>query len=475
MSDNVDFEPVYEEFYRLCDGRTTRARFIKRAAQLGLSASAIGAFVQAYNPRTAKADIEWSHMGSRTAASGVASLGFYSWILDFNPQIKPLTTEYNAKNKDAQVKIEVAPTTNFSTQKFLLEARRKTSSWDVYVGMTPFVEMAQLQAAGALDPWDAYMPKSVMNDMPKSVQQEGMIGGKMYDWPMLLDISSVQWRKSYFKAAGITEVPTTWEQFTEIAKSIAAKGLKTKSGAKIAGATYDWHPWRSLMPVVHSISLDVYTKDGIPNLKHPAYKQAMGILKGIIPYSQPDFFATGTAVEAGTIDEIALKAGRVAMIFKYANTAVHAANVWGAPGIADMGLAKLPKPAAGGAGGSVFWDTGSGLFKYGSNKQAVANWLTFLLGDERFWTKEVLSSGQVPPFTSMYTKLKGKAPAWIFPAGEQLPLSKAIPNSVYGFSLLLNGTLPPALLDYLKGKTSADAALSKAWSDFQTQLSQQQG
>lgn len=468
MHENFDYEPVYEEFYRLCAGKINRSQFMKRAAQLGLSAAALGAFVKAYNPATAQADIEAAN-AAKPAASGTANLGFYSWILDFNPQIKPLTDEYNAKNKSAQVQITVAPTTNFSTQKFLLEARRKTSSWDVYVGMTPFVEMSQLQAAGAIEPWDPYMPASVLNDMPKPVRDEGMLNGKMYDWPMLLDISGLEWRKSMFKAAGITAPPTTWEQFTDVAKRINAKRLRNGT---VAGATYDWHPWRSIMPVVHSISLDVYTKEGYVNFKHPAYVQAFNILKGIVPYAPKDFFSPGTAVEAGTIDEVAFKSSRVAMMFKYFNTAIHAASIWG---IGDLGLGRLPKPAAGGAGGSLFWDTGSGLFKYGSNKHAVANWLTFLLNDERFWTKEVVSSGQIPPFNSVYPKIKGKVPDWIYPAHEQLAFSKAIPNSVYGFSLGLAGSMQTNFLDFLKGKLSAEAALAKADQQFQQQLQLQQG
>ncbi len=469
MSDNVDFDPVYHEFYRLCAGKITRAGFARRAAQLGLSAAGIGAFLQAYRPATARADIEAADAARPRASSGMANLGFYSWILDFNPQITPLTKEYNAKNKDAQVQISVAPTTNFSTQKFLLEARRHTSSWDVYVGMTPFVEMAQLQAAGAIEPWDAYMPASVVADMPAPVREEGTINGKIYDWPMLLDISGMQWRKSMFKAAGVTQPPATWEEFTATARKISAAKLRNGT---VAGATYDWHPWRSIMPVAHSISLDVYTPEGYPNFKSPVFVQAYKILKGIVPYAPKDFFSPGTAVEAGTIDEVAFKSSRVAMIVKYANTAIHASAIWG---LNDLGIGRLPKPASGGAGGSVFWDTGSGLFKYGGNKQAVANWLHFLLNDERFWTKEVVSSGQIPPFNSVYAKIKGKAPDWIYGAHDQLKFSKAIPNSVYGFSLGLNGAMLSTFLPYLKGQMSAQEALSKANDQFQQQLKLQQG
>src|SRR5690242_7904285 len=96
MDENFDYEPVYEEFYRLCAGKTTRAKFIKRAGQLGLTTTAIGAFTKAFNPATARADVEAAE-AARPAAAGTASLGFYSWILNYNPQIKPLTDEYNKK------------------------------------------------------------------------------------------------------------------------------------------------------------------------------------------------------------------------------------------------------------------------------------------------------------------------------------------------------------------------------------------
>jgi len=89
------------------------------------------AFVKAYNPATAHADIEAAEATARAGASGATKLGFYQWILNFNPQIQPLTNEYNKKFPDAQVQIQVAPESNFSTQKFLLEARNKTSSWDI--------------------------------------------------------------------------------------------------------------------------------------------------------------------------------------------------------------------------------------------------------------------------------------------------------------------------------------------------------
>jgi len=66
-------------------------------------------------------------------------------------------------------------------------------------------------------------------------------------------------------------------------------------------------------------------------------------------------------------------------------------------------------------------------------------------------------------------------PGWIYPAYEQLKFSKAIPNTVYGFSLGLNGAMLATWLPYLKGQMSAEEALSKADAQFQQQLKLQQG
>ncbi len=86
MHQDFDREAAYEEFYRLCSGKTTRSGFMKRAAQLGLGATAISAFVKAYNPATARADVAAVEAAGPARASAVANLGFYSWILNFNPQ-----------------------------------------------------------------------------------------------------------------------------------------------------------------------------------------------------------------------------------------------------------------------------------------------------------------------------------------------------------------------------------------------------
>ena len=46
--------------------------------------------------------------------------------------------------------------------------------------------------------------------------------------------------------------PVTWDEYLANAQKVI------DSGAAPFGCTFDYHPWRSLIPITHSIDLDVY-------------------------------------------------------------------------------------------------------------------------------------------------------------------------------------------------------------------------
>ena len=43
---------------------------------------------------------------------------------------------------EENLNFQIAPVQGFGIDRFVAEARDKSSTWDVYVGMTPFVEMS---------------------------------------------------------------------------------------------------------------------------------------------------------------------------------------------------------------------------------------------------------------------------------------------------------------------------------------------
>ncbi|HEY0583270.1 MAG TPA: extracellular solute-binding protein, partial [Chloroflexota bacterium] len=170
---------------------------------------------------------------------------FYQWIVDLHPSLPQVNDAYK---QSGPLNFQIAPVQGFGIDRFVAEAKDKTSTWDVYVGMTPFVEMSALIQADVIEPWDNYIPKEVLNDIIPSIRDECTVNGQLYSWPFLLDIITLGWNKSQSDAAGVTAMPTTWDQLLAASKQVVDK--------KVApyGVVFDAHGWRSLAPITHSIS-----------------------------------------------------------------------------------------------------------------------------------------------------------------------------------------------------------------------------
>ena len=133
---------------------------------------------------------------------------FYQWIVTNHPEVN--TVNQNFPNLDAQI----APVEGFDVARFVAEGQNQESTWDVYVGMTPFVEMAALIAADVIEPWDNYISQDVLDDIIPSIREECTVDGKLYSWPFLLDVIVSGSNSSITNAAGLPEaLPTTWDGY----------------------------------------------------------------------------------------------------------------------------------------------------------------------------------------------------------------------------------------------------------------------
>ena len=139
-------------------------------------------------------------------------------------------------------------------ERFLAEAAEQTSTWDMYIGVTPFLEMIQMVESDVIEPWDPYLPEGLLDSMIAPIREEGSYNGQFYVWPFLLDVIVQGWNSEIVEAAGLDPevAPTTWDEYLANAQKIV------DSGAAPFGCTFDYHAWRSLLPITHSISLDVY-------------------------------------------------------------------------------------------------------------------------------------------------------------------------------------------------------------------------
>jgi ABC-type glycerol-3-phosphate transport system substrate-binding protein len=388
---------------------------------------------------------------------------FYQWIYGLYPDIPAKINKDYAKRSKLDAKI--APVQGFGIDRFVAEAKKKKSTWDVYVGMTPFVEMGALIESGTIEPWDPYISKSVVNDLIPSILAEAKYQGKIWSFPFLLDIIIQAWNGELVEKAGLdaNKAPKTWDEFIANAKKVVS------SKAAPYGAVFDAHGWRSLAPIAHTFNTNVYTKDGLFDFTSEASVNALEIMKRIMEVAPKNILEEGK-VDGGvntTPDEEAFAARQAAYYIKYQNAPTRFAGTWPDPSV--LHIAGLPKNP-GGAGGTVFWNTGAALFKYGQNKKQAADYMSFLTHDVRIWKhalgKDVRgASGQLSPYKSDWAKWTKSRPSWIadwaFTVRNELATSKAIRTHKFGLTQFVIGK--PAWEEYLRGNESdPKKALAKA-------------
>lgn len=383
---------------------------------------------------------------------------FYQWVVSDHPAINGVDKAFG---KNHPLNVKIAPVSGFGDQNFIAEAKQKTSSWDLYIGETPFVDTASLVAAGALEPWDKYIPKSVLDDIIPSIRKECTYEGKLYTWPFFLDVTVQSWNAAQVTKAGLdpTKAPTNWDEFLANSRKVKS------SGAAPFGCTFDAHGWRSLAPITYSINTKVYTEDNLFNFNHPAAIQALELMRQMYELANPDVLNPGTS-DGGvndTPDEETFIAQQAAYFIKYENAPIRCAAKWSDP--SQLKLGAFP---SGGAGATVFWDTGASLFKYGGNKQLAASYMKYLSYSDVVWQESLAAGsaqvGQTPPYQSVWNKWQASPPSWlpdwVLFMKDQLPKSQAIRSGVWGLQQFVVGQ--PYWQQYIKGQEkSAKQAMHK--------------
>ena len=422
-----------------------RRKFLSLSATVGASALAACAAPAAVAPAAPAAA---TAVPAAAASSRPLTPAFYQWIVDLHPSVTKVNEQFPGLN------FQIAPVEGFGIERFVAEGKNKEATYDVYVGMTPFVEMKALIKADVIEPWDAYIPKAVLDDMIPSIRNECTVDGKLYSWPFLLDIIGMGWNSELTEKAGVTAMPKTWDEYMASAKKVM------DSGAATYGATFDAHGWRSLVPFAHSMSTKTYTADGLFDFTNNASVEALKLMKQIMAFANPDILLEGATDGGvnGTPDEVAFASQKVAYYTKYFNAPLRMAANWKDPKKLQMG--GLPK-FANGEGSTVFWTTGSCLFKYGQNKEKAVEYIKALTSNEQIWKDSIAGSatahpGHLPPYSSLYSKWASEKPDWMQPfvslIRDQLDRAKAIENHEFSLTQFVVGR--PFWEKYLTGEES---------------------
>ena len=171
MSGRNEQEYLFREAARreLAQGRIDRREFLTRSLVAGLGLAGVGA--------VAKSGVQPAFAADRPLTPT-----FYQSIQDLHPGIPAVNAKF------PEINYQIAPVEGFGIERFVAEAKNNQSTWDVYVGQTPFVEMSAFIKAGVIEPWDNYIPKDVIDDIIPSIWAESTVDGKLYSWPFLLDV-----------------------------------------------------------------------------------------------------------------------------------------------------------------------------------------------------------------------------------------------------------------------------------------------
>jgi ABC-type glycerol-3-phosphate transport system substrate-binding protein len=423
---------------RLLRGQIDRRQFLSRTLTAGLGMAGVSVASKL-------------GMGARPAMAQDRPLTptFYQWINDLHPAIPEVNAEFPGLN------FQIAPVEGFGIERFVAEAKNQESTWDVYVGQTPFVEMSAMIEADVIEPWDNYIPKEVIDDILPAIREECSIDGKLYSWPFLLDVIGMSWHSGITSQAGFDgPPPETWDAYLEAARAVA------DSGAAPYGATFDAHGWRSLAPFAHSMSRDVYTDEHLFDFTSDAAVESLMLMKEIMTLANPDILLAGTSDGGvnGTPDEVAFASQRVGFYTKYFNAPLRMAQYWDDP--AALQMAALPK-FTNGDGSTVFWTTGSALFKHGQNKEKAAEYIQALTYNPQIWHDSIAGTptahpGQLPPYASIYAGWAENTPDWMPPFVDlvrgQLDRARAIDNHLFGLQQFVIGK--PIWETYLTGEES---------------------
>jgi len=354
------------------------------------------------------------------SGSGAKTLtvGVYAYV----PQGIPFDQVARTYADAHGVTVNVAPIANDITrdsaafvQRMAADVQAKRSTYDLIAGPTTWIEVAPLAKLGAIEPIDAYVPKSLLDDMYDPVKKGVTFSdGKIYSMPWWADVVGFMYRNSMLKdALGSDTPPSTWDQVLEVCQT-----LKSKLSSKSAYGA-DWNQGHRLyLPIVSTLTTNMYTSDGLWNVDDPVYLQALQMIQKLYP-----FMPTSSQQDLGSSQ--AFQAGQVAMA-TYWPTQVLRAIQAGQPKD-DIAMVSNPK---GTKAGTLFWNADVIIPKFSSNKEEAGRFMNeALLSD--FTVQKTYENWKLMPYKTINEKLQSTLPDWAKPLIAELSSGQPLPMNPY--------------------------------------------
>jgi multiple sugar transport system substrate-binding protein len=392
MSESIDRPDAatMEAIEGLVSGKMSRQDFIRRAAALGLSASAVGAILAGAGKASAA---ETRRFGGTTVSILVAAEGDEKGVRDKIPEIKK---RYGIDVK--MTALAVAPLVEKANQNL----KAPTSSFDAI--MVLGFSVSQMVGGGYFTPLNANVKTKAPpgydfpNDFPAGELEyvgyydtkKQTFGGKtLYLVPGLHGGSVILfYRKDLFQQAGL-KPPTTWGQYLAAAKKlnsgdVAGNSMIAKSG-DVSMFLVDWFTRFTNQPNARLMSGSPQKKNYTPRLTSP---QAVAALQHMVDCVQ--YASSGVQSYEFTASADAFSAGKTAMMILWSTIGGSVYNP-STSKVADK--VAVAVPPGGGKGVRGGW--GMGIPKNAKEKDAAWTVIAYLTSKE--WERYQVLKYQTDP------------------------------------------------------------------------------
>ncbi|WP_077534163.1 ABC transporter substrate-binding protein [Massiliimalia massiliensis] len=226
-------------------------------------------------------------------------------------------TDENIDGKGIKVETSMVAWDNYY-DTFLTAVVSKTAPDIACEASTGCIQYADMGEALDLMPiYDAWVAEGspIVDEVGQAAFDFETFNGELIGLPFSKDGTGLFYNKELFEGAGITELPTTWDEFMEVCDKLLAKYPEVVPFA-FAGSDF-----ASLTNVndlfMMSNGASILTKDLEPNLQSDKYTEIMGIIKEMY-----DKGYIGRAVISYTGDDIKrmMNTGETAVILTNAPT-----------------------------------------------------------------------------------------------------------------------------------------------------------
>ncbi|NLG27252.1 MAG: extracellular solute-binding protein, partial [Chloroflexi bacterium] len=322
-----------------------------------------------------------------------------SWALAYAP-FKDMAKQYNALHPEAPVTIEASP--GGWMTKVVAQIRSDELQWSAAGVMSTFADLAAWVQLGLIQPLDPFLEatdvvdaNALLSDMLPRVLDDERLDGRMYGLPFSTENITYQWNTEWYRKAGITQAPTTWDELRTYCAAVK-QVLDAEGAAKTYPLGFDLgHLSRNLGALFFSVSDQPYTEDGWYNWRSDEMRAALRFMRemsraGLTP---PNCGEGLEIVDMWT-------RGRLAGLYSPSSRGVWAQKQLG---FDQVTTSQVPTADGGKHSGTTFWSNSISVFNNAPLPQQAVDFLLYACGPQNAdWQKAIIQAGTSPAYASVY-------------------------------------------------------------------------